>query len=69
MSRVSGFTMIEVLITLGIIIILMVALMPAINAAREYSRSVECQSNQQQILDTFLARRKSLGATLRAETL
>ena len=61
--------MIEVLIVLGIIIILMVTLMPAINAAREYSRSVECQSNQQQILDIFIARRNSLGATLQPEAL
>ena len=61
--------MIEVLITLGIIIILMIILLPAINAVREESRLVKCQSNQRQIYNVFIAKPNSLKTQLRPENL
>jgi prepilin-type processing-associated H-X9-DG protein len=70
MSKASkGFTMIEVLITLGIIIVLMIILLPAINAVREESRLVKCQSNQQQIYNVFISKLNSSHTRLRPENL
>ncbi len=45
-----GITLVELLVTLGIIALLMMILFPAIQAARESARRVQCQNNLRQIL-------------------
>lgn len=44
-SRRSGFTLIELLAVIAVIAILIALLLPAINAAREAARSVQCRNN------------------------
>ncbi|MFP6666355.1 MAG: LamG-like jellyroll fold domain-containing protein [Pirellulales bacterium] len=68
-GRRGGFTLVELLVVIGIIIILMSVLLPVVNAVRESSRSTECQSNQQQIHNVFLVKQDLLGTRLRPENL
>lgn len=50
----TAFTLIELLIVVGIISVLISLLLPALNAAREQARAVTCQSNQRQLMVAFL---------------
>lgn len=45
----SGFTIVELLVTIAIIAVLIALLFPAINVIRENSRKVQCQNNLRQI--------------------
>lgn len=58
-KRFSGFTLVELLVVIFIISVLMSLLFPALNAAREASRTAACQNNLRQF---------GIGFTQRANT-
>ncbi len=48
-SRPPGFTLVELLVVMAVIVMLVGILLPAINLARESARSAQCQNNLRQM--------------------
>ncbi|MHC5028901.1 MAG: prepilin-type N-terminal cleavage/methylation domain-containing protein, partial [Planctomycetota bacterium] len=55
LSRANGFTIVELLVVVGILGVILGLLLPALSSAREASRNMASQSNIRQITNGLIA--------------
>ena len=65
----QGFTLVEVLVVIAIIGILIALLLPAVNAAREAARKVQCATNMKQVTLGLIGYSNAFGTLPPAATL
>ena len=61
----KAFTLVELLVVVGIIGILITLLLPAIQSSREAGRRIQCANNMRQLAMSCAAYHERAGASLR----